>query len=96
MTTFDILAERNNLTITESGAVKLNPLSQFEFITYPLREEIKILTVTQEVYYGLLLKVYQFNESLDGIELFDPLKFNEFKKAKLAAFKALQEVKGSE
>ena len=93
MTTFDILVERNNLTVTESGDVKLNPLSQFEFITYPLNEKIKTLIVTQEVYYGLLLKVYQFTESLDGIEPFDPIKFNEFKKAKFAAFKASQQAK---
>lgn len=90
MTTFDILVERNNLTITEEGCVKLNPISKFEFITYPLYEEGKILSVSQDVYYGLLLKTYQFNDELDGVEPFDPDQFNEFRKAKIAMFKSLQ------
>lgn len=96
MTTFEILAERNNLTITESGEIKLNPLSQFEFITYPLNDKLKTLTVDKDTYYGLLLKAYQFNANLDGIEPFDPVKFNEFRKIKIAALKAAQEAKAVE
>jgi hypothetical protein len=52
--------------------------------------------VDKDTYYGLLLKAYQFNANLDGIEPFDPVKFNEFRKIKIAALKAAQEAKAVE
>ena len=96
MTTFEILAEKNKLTITESGAIKLNPLSTYEFITYPLNDELKTIELTQDEYYGLLLKVYQFDENLDGVVTFDPIQFTEFKKAKFAMMQAEQKAKAVE
>ena len=96
MSTFNILAERNNLTITESGAIKINPHSQYEFTTYPINEELNIVEVSQDEYMGLLLKVYQFNESLTGIEAFDIAKFNEFRYARFTAMKTAREAKAVE
>ena len=96
MTTFEILAEKNKLTVTENGEIKINPLSQYEFITYPINEEEKTITVSQDEYLGLMLKVYQFNDNLDGLVAFDAAQFTEFKKAKFAALKAKQEAKAVE
>lgn len=99
MNTFETLVERNNLTLTEEGDVLLNPISQFEFVTFPLSKENLTLAVTKDVYYGLLLKVYQFNADLKGVEPFDPVQFNEFRKIKFAALlkaKAEQETKAVE
>ena len=83
MSTFSILSERNNLTITEKEEVKLNPISQYEFITCPLNEELPILAVDKDIYLGLLLKAYQFTENLDGVEPFDRASFNNFMLKKL-------------
>ena len=78
MNTFSILAEKNNLTITENGEVKLNPLSQFEFMTFPLDEKLNIITVDSDTYLGLLLKTHQFNKDLTGVEPFDSELFSNF------------------
>lgn len=96
MTTFNILAKRNNLTITESGAIKINPHSKYEFTTYPINEELKTIEVSQDEYLGLMLKVYQFNEALDAVEPFNVPQFNELRAARFMALKAAREAKAVE
>lgn len=78
MSTFNILSERNNLTVTDQEQVKINPISQFEFITHPINEDLPIITVDKDTYLGLLLKVYQFNPNLDGVEPFNNEVFSQF------------------
>lgn len=94
MSTFNILLEKNRLTLTENEEVKLNPISQFEFITYPINEELPILILDKDTYLGLLLKVYQFNATLDGVEPFNSEVYSNFVKQKMNFYKMQQTTVG--
>lgn len=80
--TFEFMKQKNALTVNEKG-VAVVPLSQFEWKTYPITAEDKVIYVTPDHYLGLHLKVYQFTSDLLGIEMFDNVLFNEFRIARL-------------
>ena len=78
MSTVNVLISKNKCTVNEEGQIALNPLSRFEFRTYPINYEEPILWVDEDTYLGLLLKVYQFSEDLTNVEYFDSQLFIEF------------------
>ena len=75
----DILREKNNLTVGEDGRILVVPSSQYEFKTAPINQGDNALWVPNDVYIGLLLKLYQFDENLTNVKAFDPEGFKLFK-----------------
>ena len=77
MAVIDELKKDSILNYTEDGKIIVIPLSRFEFQTNPIETE-NHLTITEDDYVGLRLRVYQFTEDLHGIEPFDNTAFNKF------------------
>lgn len=68
---FMTLAQQNRLTYTDDKTrVYVKPLDRHNFITYPLEDLSGTVLVTLEEYLGLRVHYYQFNENLNGLELY--------------------------
>lgn len=80
----DILKQKNNLLMDQDGNIYVAPTSQFEFKTAPFEEGENCLLISQDSYLGLLLKLYQFDESLSNVEMFDAQKFMSFLQSKFS------------
>jgi len=79
----DILKNKNSLSTDENGKILICPMSQFEFKTNPINEGDSVISVTEDEYLGLLLKLYQFDEAQETIVGFDNNKFRTFLQAKI-------------
>lgn len=59
---FMTLAQQNRLTYTDDKKhIYVKPISQYDFITYPLEDLSGTVLVTLEEYLGLRVHYYQFN-----------------------------------
>ena len=77
MAVIDELLKRNAVRYSEDGLIKIMPLNQFEFQTYPIVDGKEIL-ITEDEYIGLMLRVYQFNDELTAVEPIDHSKYLSF------------------
>ena len=77
MAVIDELLKRNAVRYSEDGLIKIMPLNQFEFQTYPIVDGKEIL-ITEDEYIGLMLRVYEFNDELTGVEPIDYSKYLAF------------------
>ena len=80
----EILQEKNHLTMSGDGQIVVVPTSPYEFRTSPLIEGESALLISEDAYIGLLLKVYQFDETLKNVVSFDLDGFGAFMRTRLA------------
>lgn len=63
----DILKNIHSLRTDVDGKIIISPVSQFQFMTYPKTENDCLISVTEDEYVGLLLNLYQFDETLTTV-----------------------------
>ena len=80
----EIIKPKNGQTTDAAGNVIVVPTSPYEFRTAPLREGEAALLIGPEAYIGLLLGLYQFDDTLKNIVPFDTERFGEFIRAGIA------------
>ena len=58
------LKKQNNLTVSNNKLIYIKPISEHQFVTYPLKNLAECITVTAEEYVLLRSRYYKFSKDL--------------------------------
>lgn len=61
-----------------TGKIKVVPMNQFEWRSYPINEDDTPLLVTEDEFIGLATRLYMFNGQLTAVVPFDMVAFKQF------------------